>query len=151
MSGKRGTVEERLWRHCIPEPNSGCWLWLASIHPKTGYAQIMMPHGKPERAHRVSYKIHKGPIPAGLDVRHTCDIRCCINPNHLITGTRKQNMADAIKRGRLQRGTDRYNAKLDEVKVTAIRTDQRVQQIIAFEYGVDQALISRIKAGKLWK
>lgn len=152
MTGKRGaSIEERLWRNCIPEPNSGCWLWLASIHSKNGYAQIMMPNGKPERAHRVSYKVHKGPIPKGLDIRHTCDIRCCINPEHLIPGTRKQNMEDAIRRGRLERGVDRYNAKLDEIKVAAIRIDLRTQRTIAAEYGVDQALISRVKSGSRWK
>lgn len=54
-----------------------------------------------EPAHRASYRIFRGPIPEGLSVCHTCDIPLCVRPNHLWTGTTKQNMVDAKSKGRL--------------------------------------------------
>lgn len=85
----------------IPEPNSGCWLWLGSIcSGNAGYGQIRIG-GKIEYAHRVSYEMHCGEIPAGIDVCHTCDQPSCVNPEHLFPGTRQENMQDAKRKGRL--------------------------------------------------
>jgi HNH endonuclease len=50
--------------------------------------------------HRFIYEEMYGPIPADLVVRHTCDNSHCINPEHMLLGTRKQNTQDAIARGR---------------------------------------------------
>lgn len=144
MTGSRGTVLERLERLSIPEPNSGCWLWMGSLS-KFGYGQIMMPGGKPRRAHRVSYEAHKGPIPPGLDVRHTCDMRCCINPDHLLIGTRKQNMQDALDRGRTARGFRLPHTRFTEAQREAIIQDSRPHWKIAEEYGVGKPYVSLLK------
>lgn len=80
----RGTPKERLLSRCIPEPNSGCWLWLGAVSQK-GYGVIGLGgrfQGQ-TGAHRLSYEIHKGPIAAGLTIDHKCRVRCCINPDHL--------------------------------------------------------------------
>ena len=86
----------------IPEPNSGCWLWLASLQSK-GYGSQRY-QGRSDRAHCVSYKIHCGPIPEGRIVCHTCDTRICVNPDHLYLGTPQSNMDDRVKRGRWKGG-----------------------------------------------
>lgn len=78
----------------IPEPNSGCWLWIGAILPN-GYGTIQ--HEKrTQYAHRVSYMLFKGEIPAGHDLDHLCRNRCCINPDHLEPVTRSVNLRRGI-------------------------------------------------------
>ncbi len=144
---KRGTVEERLLRNYQPIPHCGCWIWLGSIN-KWGYGQIMMPNGKPDRVHRVSYRLFKGKIPKKLDVRHSCDIRCCINPDHLDIGTRKQNMDDAESRGRIARRFKLPQTRLTDEQVAHIVADSRFQYVIAKEFGIDQSYVSDLKSGR---
>ena len=145
MVGKRGTPLERFERHYIPEPNSGCWIWLGSIHEAHGYAQLAMPGGIPIRAHRLAYQLFKGKIPKGKDVRHTCDIRCCVNPDHLLVGTRKQNMQDAQERGRIAKGFKLPQTRLSDAQVLEIVSDSRSYKIIAKQYGIDPSYVSVLK------
>lgn len=79
--------------------SDGCWLWTASLQ-KTGYGNAWNGRSV-ETAHRLSYRIHKGDIPPGLDVMHSCDVRHCVNPEHLALGDRAANMRDAQAKGRL--------------------------------------------------
>ena len=59
------------------EPNCGCWLW-GGAWTGAGYG-----HFRGERAHRVSYRHFKGEIPEGAHIHHRCEVRCCVNPEHL--------------------------------------------------------------------
>lgn len=67
-----------------------CWLWTASVQP-TGYGQFQI-NRTVVYAHRLSWEIAYGPIGAGLDIDHRCRTRICVNPGHLRSATRKQNM-----------------------------------------------------------
>lgn len=74
-----------------------CWLWTAATRGKTGYGAFKYK-GKVVDAHRLSYELHNGPIEKGLLVCHKCDIKLCVNPDHLYLGTYKQNLLDTYAR-----------------------------------------------------
>ena len=80
------------------EDENGCHVWNACTD-KDGYGLFKMV-GKSMRANRVSYRLHKGEIPRGQTVRHTCDNEVCVNPDHLILGTQIQNNQDKMERYR---------------------------------------------------
>lgn len=87
----------------------GCWLWTGSTnHNGYGKLWVMNADGTRSkvRAHRLSYELHKGPIPKGVLVLHRCDNRTCTNPDHLYLGTHWDNAYDAVKRGRIHNDRD---------------------------------------------
>lgn len=75
-----------------------CWLWQGQIN-SWGYGQLMV-EGKYLAAHRLSWTLKRGDIPEGKSVLHTCDVRNCVNPEHLYLGSHEENMADRKRRGR---------------------------------------------------
>lgn len=92
----------RFWSRV--QKSDGCWLW---VHDKTndgyGYFPVMRDGARERRAHRVSWEMAFGPIPAGLVVCHRCDVRLCVRPDHLFLGTPRDNQNDAIEKGRIVR------------------------------------------------
>ncbi|MBY8918785.1 HNH endonuclease [Nitratireductor sp. L1-7-SE] len=139
----------------IPEPNSGCWIWLGALHKRHGYGAVRA-YGSTTRAHRLCFEVTSGQkLPSSIDVCHTCDVRCCVNPDHLFMGTRTDNMQDCSAKGRIVvpelRGESCPAAKLTEAQVLAIRADPRSQRAIAIAYGVDKGTIAHIKHRKTWR
>lgn len=98
-SAARPTVQQRFEDKFVPDPNSGCWLWTASVGGG-GYGKFGGKGRTPQDAHRASWQMYRGEIPAGLMVLHRCDVRCCVNPNHLFLGTAKENTHDMMAKGR---------------------------------------------------
>ena len=97
-----------------------CWLWTGTT--ACGYGQCNR-NNKNVKAHRYSYIIHKGEIPEGHGVRHTCDEPLCVNPDHLLTGTQQDNMNDKKERGRQNPPSGERNSlsKLNNDDVIEIR------------------------------
>lgn len=88
----------RFWAK-VPIKGIGCWLWTGCRTPK-GYGQIRLTKTGPTRpkiiaAHRLSYNVHVGEIPAGLEIDHICRNRLCVNPAHLRTVTRRDNVINS--------------------------------------------------------
>lgn len=94
-------AQERLESGYIPEPNSGCWLWTGSLSAG-GYGRITIWNPTTQGAehfvaHRVSYEMHKGLIPLGLQIDHLCRVKCCVNPAHLEAVSARENVLRSFK------------------------------------------------------
>lgn len=106
MSMRPIDLATRFWSKVLK--TDGCWLWMGARHPQ-GYGNIGLPKDENGRypigkAHRVSWELHNGPIPAGLLVMHRCDNPPCVNPDHLFVGTVGDNVRDSASKGRLRPG-----------------------------------------------
>ncbi len=152
MGGIWIRTAEQFFSKSIPEPNSGCWIWLGSIG-SGGYGRVLKKH---KLAHRVAYEFATGcPIPDGLDVCHHCDTPSCVNPDHLFVGTAADNMRDMHRKGRWRgsdrRGENHHMVKLTEQDVLAIRKDSGTITDMAQRWGMSRTNIWAIRSGKLWK
>lgn len=90
--------QQRIESGSIPEPNTGCWLWLGSTNAR-GYAHLKYQKVQ-HRANRFSWTAYNGPIANKLHVLHRCDNRLCVNPDHLFLGTNQDNVDDRVSKGR---------------------------------------------------
>jgi hypothetical protein len=137
----------RFWSGTNRPSLDSCWLWTRSVGSH-GYGQVTF-RGKPATAHRVSWEIHNGPVPDGLDVLHRCDVRRCCNPAHLFVGTARDNMRDMHSKGRANNPH-----KLSEDDVLNMRTvyafGGRIVDLAA-AYGVTPATASEAIKGTTWK
>src|SRR5687768_4813252 len=90
----RFSVAERFWPKVQKRKAANCWYWLANKDGK-GYGTLSTTMGAaPAKAHRISWELHFGPIPDGLCVLHACDNPGCVNPGHLMLGTKMANAID---------------------------------------------------------
>lgn len=101
-------IDRALFESLIyPDPNSGCFLFDGSVGPRGHYCTFRASRGGVARninAHRVALMLVGIEIPAGSVVRHLCNTEICVNADHLVVGTHRENMADMAIANRWRRG-----------------------------------------------
>lgn len=163
---QRPPREVAFWQK-VQKSEGGCWLWQGKPRAD-GYGRLQAG-GKCYGAHRVSWELHFGPIPAGQLVCHRCDTPMCVRPDHLFLGTIKDNQADMVAKGRSaagmrnwvaqnpesSRGENNGRAKLTETQAREIRrrcqARETIHKNLAAEYGVTPSTIGGIARRRLWK
>jgi len=145
----RSSLAERLAFFSIPEPNSGCHLWLGKVN-QSG-RPTMTVGAKTRTAARVALelKIGRALLPDEFAC-HKCDMRLCVNDGHLFAGSHLANMADMRAKDRAPRGERGARAKLTPSAVLAILADERSNPAIAADHGINSRTVSDIKLGKRW-
>lgn len=119
----------------VPEQDSDCWMWMGHIK-SNGYGRLSV-NRKQLHAHRFAFFVFNGRHPApSMDVCHRCDNRGCVNPAHLFEGTRKDNMQDAVAKGRTAKGM-----RLPQTKVTSSMASEIVSLAKA---GVDYESVAKL-------
>jgi len=136
---------------------SECWYWCGS-RDASGYGRTSKKYGS-TFAHRVSWQFSNGPIPDGMKVLHKCDVRNCVNPDHLFLGTQADNVADMIAKGRARFPKSRFGeenpmSKLTKQDVLNIKKEyekcQTPMATIAKKYNVATMTIQRAIKGTSW-
>jgi hypothetical protein len=159
-------LADRFWARVLK--TDGCWLWTG--HLVKGYGNLSEGgrKGRHLYAHRVSWSLANGQIPAGMNVLHKCDNPKCVRPDHLELGSHAKNLRDAVDRGLINADTQRRTgvvngrAKITEADVRRIREVYASNQgkryvkrgtciALANELEIDPEIVRRIAQRKLWK
>jgi len=133
----------------LDDPNA-CFEWQGTLE-KGGYG-LCWRYGE-RYAHRHSYRIFKGPIPPGMCVRHRCDNKKCVNPDHLILGSKRDNNKDAYERGLQARGSMRRPDISEEMVYearVAFHNKTETATAIAARFGMHRTQVSDMMWGRLW-
>ena len=132
MQGIKNTIDQ-IWVHI--EKTDSCWLWTGRLD-RDGYG-IWWLDGRNVRPHRIVCEIYQKPIIPPLVSRHLCNIRKCVNPEHIVPGTQKENVQDQVALG--THSKLRYSDEL----ISKIRTEYSAggitQRALAEKYGMSKS------------
>ena len=157
---------KRFWSKV--KKTNGCWEWTAALAGE-GYGTFQRGVRDPIYAHRFAYIMTHGQIPNGKFVLHRCDNKICVRPSHLFLGTQKDNIVDAVSKGRmavgnkngsrlhperLVRGERHPLVKLSERDVLHIRylyaNGGITMKILGQQYGVTEVCIRSVITRRTW-
>ncbi len=154
LSDDDRSVEDRFWPNV--QKSDGCWKWIGAVNA-SGYGRLSVSRVT-RLAHRVSWTLHLGEIPAGKLVCHHCDNPPCVRPEHLFLGDQLANMQDMAQKGRAaivrNVGTASGSAKLTDSAVLEIRARFAAGGVskaeLARAFGVGEATIFRVVKNTIW-
>lgn len=151
---------ERFWKKV--QKTATCWNWTAA--QRNGYGVIKI-NKKLISTHRLSYEIHKGSIPDGLLICHSCDNRLCVNPEHLFLGSYSDNTIDAVNKGIIiiSKGVDflpghkvkkaflQSKEDIDFIKESIKSRGLKTLKQLSIELNVKYQLLRDINCGRVYK
>jgi hypothetical protein len=147
---------DRFWAKVEKKGATECWDW-TGYKDDGGYGTFNVGGGM-QFAHRVSWVIENGPIPAGthsgtMCVLHHCDNPACVNPDHLFLGTQQDNIDDMVEKGRSNTGVKNGQVVLSEEDVLKIRKIGKTVtlRVLADQFGVSFSAISLILRRETWR
>lgn len=131
----------------------GCWLWVGAKRSSYGHGAMRVGSGRTapvHNAHRVSYALFVGPVPADAFVCHQCDVPHCVNPGHLFLGTPKDNFWDMFNKGRYKSG---FTPKLRPEDVLEIRrlSETHSRRDLSRRFGVSVENVRDIIKRRRWR
>jgi hypothetical protein len=144
-------ARQQIMRRREIDARTGCWNWTGRVNDR-GYGAISA-FRKQTKAHRVSWIVHFGPIPAGIHVLHRCDNRKCMNPRHLFLGSNAANMADKARKKRawIPPSIRDFEPRLTASQVEYIRSTDIAGTELARQFGLTATAIYHIRAGRSYR
>lgn len=133
-----------------------CWHWIGTID-SVGYGRLM--HPKENKAHRISWIIHVGQIPKGMKILHRCDLRSCVNPDHLFLGSQSDNVKDMMNKKRnvakglngelnpMAKLTSEDVEKMKNIRKSTAMSFNKIAKIM----GISTMTVYRACTGKSWR
>lgn len=129
------------------DEDTGCWLWQGAVG-SDGYGRVRR-RGVTYSAHRFSYELFKGPIPEGLCVMHRCDVPRCVNPTHLVLGTKADNSRDMLRKGRDGHPVPKLSYE-QVLEVRAMLAQGATKAAVCERFGICRSTVQDIEAGATW-
>jgi hypothetical protein len=145
-------------RHAVPwlvrfwgkvHKTERCWIWTGATNDGYGIFDKQLQE---RYAHRIVWALTVGPIPFGLRVLHTCDVRACVRPDHLLLGTQADNMIDMVEKGRYgpRRGVAKQTKVTAQQVIEIRRNPDRPLASVAYEFGISRANVWAIRNRLTW-
>lgn len=144
----------RFWANVDVRGETDCWPWRGRTN-ESGYGMFDYEN-RPHIASRVSLELKLGKLSRDLFSCHRCDNPICVNPAHLFPGTQKENMRDAVLKGRIDGGNNgRLGSQINTSKLTAeqvrdIRSSKESVTSLSQKYGVSGTAIRKILSRENW-
>lgn len=153
--GRKATNLAKLFSLTKKDKNTGCLIWIRGVGSDKRYGECSYLNER-YPVHRLMYLLVKGPIPHGINVCHSCDVKLCINPNHLFLGTQAENIADRNKKNRQAKGVlcNHLHRVFDDDSVREVRrlyASGTIKARIAEKYNTCISNITNIVTRQTWK